>query len=283
MRFGPSGNSEAFYEAGYKRTKDAPKWLSEMGLNAFEYSFGLGKFLKTETATEIGEEAKKYGVEVSVHAPYYINFANTSETARINNPQFLFESLRNLREMGGRHCVVHIGSQMKFTREEALNNIKSAFTEFLAQKRDSEYRDLIVCPEAMGKYTQIGSYQEMYEICSLDECLIPTLDFGHINCILQGGLRTKSDFSEILQMGIDKLGYDKMNDLHIHFSKIMYNAKGEVKHLTFEDTEFGPNFEPMIDAITELKLNPVIICESSGTQAIDALAMSKYFHSKTQS
>lgn len=280
MRFGPSGNSEAFYEAGYKHTKDAPKWLNQMGLNAFEYSFGLGKFLKTETAQEIGKEAKKYGVEVSVHAPYYINFANTTETAKINNPQFLFESLRNLREMGGRHCVVHIGSQMKFTREEALQNIKSAFTEFLAQKRDSEYRDLIVCPEAMGKYTQIGSYQEMYDICSLDECLIPTLDFGHINCILQGGLRSKADFSAILEMGINKIGYDKMNDLHIHFSKIMYNAKGEVKHLTFEDDVFGPNFEPMIDAILGLNLNPVIICESSGTQAIDALAMSEYYHSQ---
>lgn len=278
MRFGPSGNCDAFYEAGYKHTKEEPKWLSEMGLNAFEYSFGLGKFLKTETAQAIGEEAKKYGVEVSVHAPYYINFANTSEMAKENNPQFLFESLRNLREMGGRHCVVHIGSQMKFTREEALQNIKSAFASFLEQKRNSPYRDLIVCPEAMGKYTQIGSYQEMYDICSLDECLIPTLDFGHINCILQGSLRTKNDFSEILKQGIDKLGFDKMNDLHIHFSKIMYNKKGEVKHLTFADTEFGPNFEPMIDAILDLNLNPVIICESAGTQAMDALAMSEYYH-----
>lgn len=280
MRFGPSGNCEAFYEAGLKHTKQEPKWLSEMGLNAFEYSFGLGKFLKTETALAIGDEAKKYGVEVSVHAPYYINFANTTETAKINNPKFLFESLRNLREMGGRHCVVHIGSQMKFTREEALSNIKSAFTEFLAMKRDSEYSDLIVCPEAMGKYTQIGTYSEMFEICSWDECLIPTLDFGHINCILQGGLKTKEDFAKILREGIDTIGYDKMNDLHIHFSKIMYNNKGEVKHLTFEDDVYGPDFEPMIDAIVELKLNPVIISESAGTQAPDALAMSKYYSQK---
>lgn len=280
IRFGPSGNCEAFYEAGLKHTHQEPEWLSKMGLTAFEYSFGLGRFLTTATANKIGEEAKKYGIEVSVHAPYYINFVNTTDTAKANNPRFLFESLRNLREMGGRHCVLHVGSQMKFTRAKALGNIKSAFGEFLAQKRDSEYADLIVCPEAMGKYSQIGSYSEMYEICSWDDCLIPTLDFGHINCILQGGLKTKQDFSAILREGIDKLGQEKMNDLHIHFSKIMYNSKGEVKHLTFDDDLFGPNFEPMIDAIIELKLNPVIICESSGTQAKDALAMQQYYLDK---
>ncbi len=277
IRFGPSGNCEAFYEAGLKHTRQEPEWLSGMGLNAFEYSFGLGRFLSTDTALSIGDEAKKYGIEVSVHAPYYINFANTTDNARVNNPTFLFESLRNLKEMGGRHCVVHIGSQMKFSREEALANIKSSFTDFLAQKRESEYRDLIVCPEAMGKYTQIGTYSEMYEICSWDDCLIPTLDFGHINCILQGGLKTKENFAAILREGIDKIGYDKMNDLHIHFSKIMYNSKGEVKHLTFDDEVYGPNFEPMIDAILALNLHPVIISESAGTQARDALAMKTYY------
>lgn len=277
IRFGPSGNCEAFYAAGLKHTRQEPAWLSDMGLSAFEYSFGLGKFLNTDTAVAIGEEAKKYDIEVSVHAPYYINFANMTDTAKVNNPTFLFESLRNLKEMGGRHCVVHIGSQMKFTREEALANIKSNFMDFLDQKEESEYRDLIVCPEAMGKYSQIGTYSEMFEICSWDDCLIPTLDFGHINCILQGGLKTKEDFAKILSEGIDKIGYDKMNDLHIHFSQIMYNAKGEVKHLTFADEIYGPNFEPMIDAILSLNLHPVIICESSGTQAGDALAMKKYY------
>lgn len=280
IRFGPSGNCEAFYEAGNKQTWQEPAWLKSLNLNAFEYSFGLGQFLSTETATKIAEEAKKNDVEVSVHAPYYINFVNMSDVAYENNFKFLLGSLKNLKELGGRHCVVHIGSQMKFTRVEALSNIKQNFTDFLKEKRQGEYADLILCPEAMGKYTQIGTYDEMFEICSWDDCLIPTLDFGHINCVLQGDLKTKEDFKHILQKGIDKLGYEKMKDLHIHFSKIMYGAKGEIKHLTFEDTEFGPDYEPMIDAIIELKLEPVVISESSGTQAPDAKTMRDYYYSR---
>lgn len=278
IRFGPSGNCDAFYEAGNKHTYQEPKWLNELGLTAFEYSFGRGKFLKTETAEQIGEEAKKYGIEVSVHAPYYINFANMSETAVENSPKFVFESLRNLKEMGGRHCVVHLGSQMKMERAEAISNIKKNLSEFLAKKRDSEYADLILCPEAMGRYSQIGTFSEIYDICTLDECLIPTLDFGHINCILQGELKTKKDYLNILREGIDTIGLEKMNDLHIHFSKIMFNPKGEMMHLTFEDEVYGPNFEPMIDAIVELGLNPIVICESSGTQAPDARQMSAYYN-----
>ena len=76
---------------------------------------------------------------------------------------------------------------------------------------------------------------------------------------------------------IDELGYEKMKNFHIHFSKIEYSAKGEVRHLTFEDDHYGPNFEPMISALKKLKLEPFIVCESAGTQDIDALKMQKAY------
>ena len=53
IRFGPAGNSEAFYAEGNKHTYEAPKWLWEQGLNAFEYSFGRGVKLKEATASKI--------------------------------------------------------------------------------------------------------------------------------------------------------------------------------------------------------------------------------------
>ena len=36
-RFGPAGNSESFAAAGFKKSEDAPAWLAQMGLTAFEY------------------------------------------------------------------------------------------------------------------------------------------------------------------------------------------------------------------------------------------------------
>ncbi len=272
IRFGPSGNSEAFYQEGYKETAQAPKWLSEQGLNAFEYAFTLGQFLTDKTAAKIAEEGKKYDIEFSVHAPFYINFANPSDTAYENNFKFLLNSVAGLKKLGGRHCVLHIGSQMKMTREEAMANIKRTFTEFIREFERTE-NSIYLCPETMGKYTQIGSVDEIFEICTWGDCVLPTLDFGHINSVMQGALKTKEDFISILQKGIDKIGYEKMKGCHIHFSKIMYGAKGEIKHLTFDDTVYGPEPKPFLEAIKELKLEPVIISESAGTQSKDAAIM----------
>ena len=42
VRFGPSGNCDLFYELGFKDSEEAPKWLNEMGLSAYEYGFTLG-------------------------------------------------------------------------------------------------------------------------------------------------------------------------------------------------------------------------------------------------
>lgn len=280
IRFGPSGNSQAFYDAGYKESAQAPQWLSSMGLSAYEYSFTLGQFVSDKTATKIRTEAEKYDIEISVHAPYYINFANNSDTAFENNYKFLMNSVEGLKKLGGRHCVFHIGSQMKMTREEAFNNLKNSFKLFL-KEFEKNSSGVFLCPETMGKYTQMGTVDEIFEICSWSDYLIPTLDFGHINCVMQGELKNKQDFVVILQKGIDKIGYEKMRDCHIHFSKIMYGEKGEIKHLTFEDSQFGPEPLPMLEAVKELKLEPVIISESNGTQAIDSKTMRDlYFNLK---
>jgi deoxyribonuclease-4 len=78
---------------------------------------------------------------------------------------------------------------------------------------------------------------------------------------------------------IEKLGYERMKNFHVHFSKIMYSAKGEIKHLTFEDDVYGPEFEPLAVALKDLKLEPYIVSESAGTQTQDALHMKKIYFS----
>ena len=69
---------------------------------------------------------------------------------------------------------------------------------------------------------------------------------------------------------INILGYEKVNNMHVHFSKIEYSSKGEVRHLTFADEVFGPEPIPFIEALRQLKLEPYVVCESDGTQADDA-------------
>ena len=78
---------------------------------------------------------------------------------------------------------------------------------------------------------------------------------------------------------IAELGYERVKHFHVHFSKIMYGGKGEIKHLTFEDDVYGPEFEPLAVALKELKLEPYIVSESAGTQVEDALEMKRLYGS----
>jgi len=277
VKFGPSGNSEKFYDLGYKDSEQAPEWLHSMGLTAYEYSFTLGRFISEEKSKAIREQAEKNNIQISVHSPYYINFCNPTDVAKENSFKYLLNSLLGARMLGGKYAVVHMGSIMKMERKEAFSILEKNFKDFLQIFYDQGLEGTIIAPETMGKYSNIGTVDEVLEIASWDKSVIPTFDFGHINCITQGALKTKQDFLDIFNKAIDKLGFEKIDRCHIHFSKIKYGPKGEIAHLTFKDNEYGPQYEPFLQSVKELKINPVIISESRGTQADDALTMKKYF------
>lgn len=279
IKFGPSGNCDAFFAAGYKHTAEAAEFCRSLGLDCYEYSFGRGVNLSEGKAVEIGEAFKDSGVEISVHAPYFINFANPEDEAAQKSYGYVLSSAKTLKLMGGERVVFHPAAQGKAAREDAVR----LTAERLKVLRDYIYlnglEDIKFCPETMGKLAQIGTLEEIVELCKTDKCFLPAVDFGHINAREQGSLKTVKDYKERLEYMISELGYERVKNFHVHFSKIMYGGKGEIKHLTFADDVYGPEFEPLSEALKELKLEPYIICESAGTQAEDAAEMKRIYNS----
>lgn len=281
IKFGPSGNSEEFYNEGHKHTMEAPIWLNERGLNAFEYPFNRGVALKDETAIALGNEFAKYGITVSVHAPYYINLAGTNDELLEKSYGYVIDSLKKLKLLGGTHCVMHPGTCGSLPREEAFSLLRERTKELVKRVKEAGITGVYICPETMGKSQQLGTYEEIAEICSYDDMLIPTVDFGHINALEHGSLKTPEDFERVIKCFIDKIGIEKVKHMHIHYSKIEYGDKGEIKHLTFEDTKYGPEFENLAVVLKKYNLEPMIICESRGTQAKDAKIMKEIYENTT--
>lgn len=273
IKFGPSGNSLSFYEQGFKKTEDSAEWLKEKGMTVYEYSFGRGVNMGDEKAMILGERFKDSGIEITAHAPYYINFANPDGESANKSYNYVLDTAMKLRLMGGRRVIFHPAAQGKSERSEAV----AKTVERLKKLREFIYlnglEDMLFCPETMGKTAQIGTVEEVTEFCKIDPVFIPCVDFGHVNAREQGSLKNTVDYITRLEYMIGELGYERMKNFHIHFSKIMYSSKGEVKHLTFEDSVYGPEFEPLAIALKDLKLEPYIICESAGTQLEDAMYM----------
>lgn len=279
IKFGPSGNSISFTEEKHKSTIEAAAWCKARGLDWYEYPFGRGITLGEQKAVEIGDAFYACDIGLSVHAPYFINLATDDEQKALNSFNYILNSAKMMRLMKGDRIIFHPAAQGKMERKTAVELTE----ERLKRLRDEVYNgglnDMFFCPETMGKLAQIGTIEEITRFCKIDKIFLPTVDFGHINARERGSLKTVSDYRVRLEYMIGELGYEKMRHFHVHFSKIQYSSKGEIRHLTFEDNDYGPEFEPLAIALKELKLEPVIVCESAGTQAEDAAEMKKIYFS----
>lgn len=277
IRFGPSGNSDSFYAEGNKATEQAPAWLHARGLTAFEYSFGRGVSLSPEGAEKIGAEAKKHGIAMSVHAPYYINLSNPDPEKREHSLQYITDSAFLAAKMGADRVVVHPGSQMKMERSAALENCAAGFKEALQRLDAMGLSSVRLCPECMGKAGQIGNLGETLALCLTDDRLIPCVDFAHVHALGQGCLNSTEDFARLLDNMEQTLGAERAKTMHVHFSTIEYGAAGERRHRTFADMDFGPRFEHLAPLLKARSYAPRVICECRCTMAEDAAEMARLY------
>ena len=273
-RFGPAGQSESFTAQGYTSSVEMPQWLNNKGLNAFEYQCGRGVTIGEDTAKELGEKARLYDVALSIHAPYFTNLANPEVERREKTVGYILQSCAAARAMGAERIVVHSGSLMKRERHQALEIACETLSMVIKACDDAGYGDVILCPELMGVRNQLGTLEEVIELCKVDKRLLPCIDFGHYNSRNNGILKNKQDYAVILDCMEKELGFERASRFHGHFSKIEFTEKsGEVRHLTFRDEIYGPEFDPLGELLAERGYSPVIICESAGTQAEDAKTM----------
>ena len=273
--FGPGGNSDAFRLAGLKSTVDAPKWVKSIGLDAYEYEAGNGLSASPKVLAEIGREAAIHNVKMSYHTPYFISLSGVVEEKRLNSINYIRQSLDAANLLGAGTIVVHSGSAAKISRDEAMRLAGDTLVKTLSSV---DTYGIKIGLETMGKVNQLGTLDEVLELCRIDSAFVPVVDFGHLNARDLGGVFvTADDYLRVFDKIDHALGADVACNLHCHFSKIEWTNSGEKRHLTFEDTLYGPGFEPLIETIYKHGLSPTIICESAGTQSDDALAMKNYY------
>ena len=280
-KFGPAGNPDAFYEAGNKASVQMPAWLGEMKLTAYEYQCSRGVNIKEETAREIGRRSAEYGVKLSIHAPYYISLATEDEQIITNTQNHFFKSLEVALWMGADRIVFHMGGPGKQERSAAMERVKRSFSNVLEQIEKRGLTGIYLCPETMGKKNQLGSLAEVMELCTMSEWVRPAVDFGHLHAVTGGKYITQQEIETVFDAVAEKLGAKAAKNLHIHFSRIEFTKGGEKRHWTFAD-EFGPPHEPLIELCALRGFTPRVICESAGTQAIDAKVMQDLYFSLKQ-
>ena len=277
-KFGPAGNSESFLRVS-KSSVEAPRWLADLGLDCYEYQCGKGVRVSDALAEKMRREAQAYGIILSLHAPYFINLANPDPESQQKTIGYITAACGAARRMGADRVVVHSGALMKRSRREALDTALASLKEAVRVCGGEGFGDITLCPETMGKINQLGDLDEVLELGTLEERLIPCVDFGHLYARSLGADQGIEVFAKMLDKMEAALGEERASRFHSHFSRIEFTPKGGEKcHRTFTDHGgYGPEPEPLMAEVARRGWSPTFICESAGTQAEDALAMKRIY------
>ena len=105
--FGPAGNSDSFAKMGFKSNIQAPEYVSQKGLDLYEYQCGRGVRVSEENALKYRENAEKFGIITSLHAPYFISLSSVEEEKRLKSVDYILQSAKAADMLGADRIVVH--------------------------------------------------------------------------------------------------------------------------------------------------------------------------------
>ncbi|MEM2928100.1 MAG: TIM barrel protein [Nitrososphaerota archaeon] len=276
-RFGPAG-----FPINYKGPSiEAPFYLHNEGLNALEYQATRGVKISKKDAEKLGLNAKECNIWLTLHAPYFINFGGERKVIAASK-QRLIKSIKAAKWMGAHQVVFHPGYYGKKNSEESFKKCIKALNEVVEKINALGIKDIYLGPETTGKKSQIGTLEEILEICEKIEKTRPTIDFAHIHARSNGGIKSKDDYIKIVDLVERRLGSRIVKELHCHFTHVEFTDKGEKKHHTLSEKDYGPNFQWLAEVIIEQGLSPVIISESPILD-LDSIEMKKIYLSIIES
>lgn len=266
LRFGTAGIPLSTKDPN---TVNGIKRVRELGLDSMELEFVRSINISAERAPEVKKVAKENDVVLTCHAPYYINL-NSKEEAKVNaSINRILQSARIAWLCGGYSVCFHAAYYMKMEPKAVYNVVKKNLMK-IVETLSNEGNKIWIRPETTGKPTQFGDLDEILNLSSEIEQVMPCVDFSHFHARTNGKFNSYEEFSQILQKIENVLGKEGLSNMHIHVSGIEYGEKGEKNHLNLKDSDM--NYKELMKAFKDFNVKGVVISESPNIES-DALLM----------
>jgi deoxyribonuclease-4 len=177
--------------------------------------------------------------------------------------------------MGAYRIVFHPGFYTTYTPQEALERCKGSIKKLLENLEFNGVKNFTFAPETTGKKSQLGSLDEIIDICQSFAHFAPTLDFAHLHARSGGFIKSKDQYHDILAQLENEI---ESEPLHCHFTRIEYSDAGERRHHVLMEEEYGPPLNSLLQVLIECGWEATIICETPYLEK-DALVMKEIYQS----
>jgi len=253
-------------EAGIER-------IAELGLGCMEVEFVWGVRMSPEVAVAVGELAARKKVALTAHGPYFVNL-NAVEPQKVHmSKERILQTARIAALFGARSITFHAAFYLKNTPAETYNVVKRHLKEIMNILRNEDNK-VTISPEVTGKPSQFGTLEELLQLSSEMEGVLPCIDFSHWHA-RTGKANSYQEFLGVLDQVEKKLGRRGLDNMHIHLSGIAYGNKGEIKHLMLPESDL--QYAHLLKALKERQAKGVVICESVPYLEQDALLLQQTY------
>lgn len=287
-KFGVAGFPVHFFDQCKKREKIF-EWLENLNLDVIELQCTYGIRMKEEQALLYKELADKHHIMMTIHAPYYVCLASTKKETVERSLLEIKKAYELAKLLGVTRIIFHPGGGYQ-DRKEGLEQLIRALNKIAPDLDPSIH----LYPEIGGKVAQLGSLDEIIEICKRVDIAYPCIDLAHLHARELGSMKTKEDILRVLDKIEEELGAEKLKQTHFHVYPVDYTEKGEKIHKAFgdqkemeqlslfeEDLDYYPKAEDYIAAIKEKGLTPITICEAHNTQDTGAMLMKSLYEKES--
>ncbi|VVB53959.1 endonuclease 4 [uncultured archaeon] len=247
--------------------------VRELGLDAMELEFVQSVNVSEQKAPEVKAAAKKHGVTLSCHAPYYVNLNAVEEDKKEASIQRILLSARRLDQCGGGSVVFHPGFYLKDTPQKTYENIRNTLKNISAAATD-EGLNVTLRPETTGKAKQFGSLTELLQISAEFDNVLPCVDFSHLHARSGGKFNTEQEWEAVVSAVKDALGSRALSSFHAHLSGIAYGDKGEKNHLLLDESDM--QYPILLKILKTHNISGVVVCESPNIEG-DALLLKRTY------
>ena len=233
--------------------------IAELNLSALELGWVRSVRVSEKTCGLIKAAARENNVEISVHAPYYINL-NAMQDEWPKSRKRLMDAAYFGNLAGASDIIFHPGSYFSQAPEAVLPLAIDRLRGCIDELR-SEGNLVILRPETMGKLAMLGSLEDTLKMSEAIEGAEPCLDFAHLHARPgDGSMNSYEEWRKVLESYGKVLGPAALKNLHVHLSGIEYTTKGEKEHLPLLESDF--NLDALLKALDDFDSGGRIVCES---------------------
>lgn len=233
--------------------------LKELNLGALELGWVQSVRVTEEKCAEIRKTALDCEIQLSVHAPYYINL-NANDEEWPKSRQRLMDAAHYGNLAGATDIIFHPGSYFEQPAEDVLKIALPRLSECVAELRKNN-NPVTLRPETMGKSAMLGSFEDTLFMSKEIDGVLPCLDFAHLHARPgDGSVNSSDEWKKMIEAYEKALGAASLKKLHIHLSGIEYSAKGEKNHLPIRESDL--NIQQLLETLKLAGCSGRILCES---------------------